>query len=189
MCTCTPINTLQRGGNRLGLPSQKSEPHELGAIAAIATAAAALVSAGVQLFGRKKPRTCKGLQQEVEALIRRYLTDADRRELVLDTESNVSPTASEMARFFVGGKDCKHKNVSQNDDRFLNELPKRIALRQQQEQAGIIPGSEIQPSGQPVTSGFGVMQNLPIIIIGTGATGVVLYLILSNNKKEEKKKS
>lgn len=51
---------------------------------------------------------------------------AERERLVAMANANILPTGDSMARFYLGGKDCLHKNVHPNDQIFLDELPEAI---------------------------------------------------------------
>ena len=75
------------------------------------------------------------LAQQIDQL----LTRSEKVQLTSNMNSNVSPTGSDMADFFYGGRDCKHKNVGAKDQRFLDQLPRTLTakanqLQQQQQQ-------------------------------------------------------
>lgn len=82
--------------------------------------------------------SCAANFQQMKDAIGKYLTQSDRQYLILFAESDIKPTSESMARFWVGGKDCTHKNVSPGDQRFLNKLPdlieQRAVEKQQEEQ-------------------------------------------------------
>lgn len=83
--------------------------------------------------------TCSGEQkqqkQQIAQAIDQLLTYRERRDLVRGTESDISPTGASMADFFLGGRDCKHKNVSPGDQRFLDNLPRVLEQKAREQQA------------------------------------------------------
>lgn len=108
--------------------SRKFKEHELGIDpGTIVQGAATLFSA----FGGGSD--CSDAQkqerQRIEQEIRQYLTREDRIQLVQGMETDIEPTPAAMARFALGGKDCKHKNVTPGDQQFLNNLPRLIRQR------------------------------------------------------------
>lgn len=148
----------------------------------IATTASGLIKPIASLFGGGSD--CSAAKQEqrqqMEADIGRYLTESDKAELVGLARSNIAPTADAMAGFFVGGRDCKHKNVSPGDQRFLDALPRRIRQRKQQAAAPgtnlpanmSLPVGPISPATKYSLIGLGVL--------GAGTLGYLGYQKLKN---------
>lgn len=134
------------------LLGQQVTGHELGIAPVVPGIIAGGAAGGViaKIFGGGK-RSCKGKQGEVKKAINQYLTYSDRRDLVAGTESKVAPTPVDMAWFYVGGKDCKHKNVSPGDQRFLNRLPQLIQQRATEQQQA--QQQKNQPAGNSQNTG------------------------------------
>lgn len=92
------------------------------------------------LLGRK---SCSGEDKErrnqIAQAIDQLLTPSEKRNLVRGMESDVAPTGRDMAWFFMGGKDCFHKNVTPGDQRFLDRLPvvleRKAAVKQAEQEA------------------------------------------------------
>lgn len=125
----------------LSVRNQKFNDNELGidpvSIATTGSAIAKPVKNIVSsIFGGS---SCSGDQkrqrEEIRQAISQYLTAAERQELVRGMESDVDPTPESMARFYMGGRDCKHKNVTPGDQRFLDRLPVKIQQKAQQAQS------------------------------------------------------
>src|SRR5699024_9148760 len=66
---------------------------------------------------------------QLSQIIAELLTEQDRFTLVSIANANISPTPEAMADFFMGGHDCKHKNVHPADNLFLKQLPWVIEQR------------------------------------------------------------
>lgn len=111
---------------------------------------------------------------EIAQEIRQYLTPADMRDLVRNTESRVKPNPDDMADFFLGGRDCKHKNVSRNDQRFLDRLPGLIRQRKRESQSA---ANQFNAAVQGVKNqGAGVVANVSRSNLVIGAAAVVAFL-------------
>lgn len=174
-----------------GLVSQTSTStipdDQLGIDPATIISGAGSVFGGIKsLFGGS---TCSDSQnqqkQQMAKDIQRYLTPEDMRELVSGTESNVAPNPAEMADFFLGGRDCKHKNVSPGDQRFLNQLPARIQQRKQKAQ------SQTPVQAQTASLAPGSTAGLPLMWVG-GALGLAAVgggIWYFTQQKDKKKKS
>ncbi|MFH5833742.1 hypothetical protein [Halalkalibaculum sp. DA384] len=96
-------------GNLLGYQNQAESEHTLGFI----------FGGGDCSF--TKMQTEKRLREALE----KYTTRAERAEFIRSTgtsTSRISPTPAAMARFHRGGKDCKHKNVAPQHQRFLDRI-------------------------------------------------------------------
>lgn len=97
----------------------------------------------------------KALADQLQEEIQQYLTVEDRQNLVAGTESNVSPTPGAMATFFIGGRDCKHKNVSSGDQQFLNRLRPLIRQRKSEyQQQAAVAGAGVGDGAGATTTGF-----------------------------------
>lgn len=159
--------------------SNKIKDHELGIDpGSIITAGGAVLN----LFngGSSCSDSQKQQRQRIEQDIRQYLTQIDMNELVEGTESNVSPNPVDMAYFALGGKDCLHKNVSPNDQRFLNELPQRISQRKQEAQSNLPQ----LPGGMSVTTaGISPVLKYPLIIATAGGVVWLGYQGISKLKE------
>lgn len=119
-------------------------------------------------------------QADMAEAISRYLSPEDMRQLVRNMDSDVPPNASDMALFYIGGRDCKHKNVGRNDQRFLDELPRLIQQRAQEQAAASNPTyTDSRPEGTPsmmaIGNGpWGVLGE-PGVIIGAVLVGLIWF--------------
>ncbi|MFH5833743.1 hypothetical protein [Halalkalibaculum sp. DA384] len=163
-------------GDRLQEAGLGIEP---GTITAATTAATSIIP---KIFGGS---SCSGSdrqkRQQMEQQIAQYLNYSDRQELVGVAESSISPTPKDMAHFFVGGKDCKHKNVSPGDRQFLNQLPKRIAQRRGE----LEPSHPHSGSGLPANMSVATASLAPplkYVLYGIGALGVGTAAYAGYNK-------
>jgi hypothetical protein len=104
------------------------------------------------------------MQQQLAQKIDQYLTTSDKRNLVQIAHSSISPTGADMARFEIGGHDCKHKNVHPDDARFRNELKSLLQQRMQAQQG--------PPSGMTMSVG-GIPNAVKYALIGLGIAGAV----------------
>ena len=136
--------------------STKTEDSELGVVvtaASVAGAVSVAKSLGIS-FGKKK---CSGAQKEardqLSSLITKYLTYAEMQKLVAMADSSIKPTGSDMAYFFFGGNDCKHKNVSAGDQRFLDELESVLTQKEIQSMQGGTANTSAPVNASVSTSG------------------------------------
>lgn len=135
-------------------------------------------------------------KQQVAHAINELLSYQDRVRLVRGTESDISPTPESMAEFYGGGRDCKHKNVTPGDQRFLDELPRLVEQRalereeenarqeqeskQKEEQASSEPDEQDQqtpaesdPAGPDALSTY-------LIYGGMAGAGLLTLLLITN---------
>jgi hypothetical protein len=151
----------------------------------IITTAASVFNSVSGLFGGSSCSSAQKQQkQQIAEAISTYLTRTDMRELVRGMESNVQPTPTDMAHFYLGGRDCKHKNVTPGDQRFLDRLPQLIAQREQEAKAA---EQQQQSSGngqQTVQAGYGGFIKSPFLIgsLVVGG-GTIAYLLTTKKKK------
>lgn len=93
-----------------------------------------LIESGESIFGGGGGGCTSSIKQQRSKMAREietHLTDQDKRQLVSGMEDRVSPNGQDMAYFFYGEDDCKHRNVSKRHKRFLNELPQMLSKRKQ----------------------------------------------------------
>lgn len=92
----------------------------------IANAAAPLKNtlAGIFSGNRCKSDYSETLRELTNAI--NLIPPAERQRLVAMANAKILPTGDSMARFYLGGKDCLHKNVHPNDQIFLEALPEAI---------------------------------------------------------------
>lgn len=155
--------------------------------ATIITGAGSLFKGVKSLFGGSNCSEAQNQQkQQMAQDIQQYLTSQDMQELVRGTESNIAPNPAEMADFFVGGADCLHKNVTPGDQRFLNELPRRIQQRKQEARSQA--QSQVPATAQAaslVPAGDGV----PLMWVGgalaVAAVGGGIWYFTTQNKKKK----
>lgn len=115
------------------------EKQELGE--PITAAIIAATTVGKMIYDSSKPKDidCSQKRQDIEKKIEKYLTAEDRRSLVSGMEDRVAPTAEDMAYFYTGEEDCKHKNVAKRHERFINELPQLLNQRMREAEKQIVP--------------------------------------------------
>ncbi|TYP92078.1 hypothetical protein LX73_2325 [Fodinibius salinus] len=111
-------------GKLLGADIQNDD--ELGAAAAIATGAATLYNIGRNIFGGRDDCTAakKKNEQKIRQLLQQFTTLQERKRFVqkFNALDRIGASPRSMARFWIGEDDCKHKNVSDNHQRYLDEL-------------------------------------------------------------------
>lgn len=73
-------------------------------------------------------------KEELAQKIKRFLTPQDINNLARGM-NNPQTTPKDMADFFYGGRDCKHKNVGSGDQQFLDQLPALLSQRIQEAQS------------------------------------------------------
>ncbi|TYP92077.1 hypothetical protein LX73_2324 [Fodinibius salinus] len=120
-----------------------------------------------------------------------FTTPQERRDFVAQfgAVDRIGTTPQEMAYFYTGEDDFKHKNVSANHQRFLDELMPWLEQKMAKRQPDITTQNENQPSvpqnnnQNNIQAGFGGF-NLSPTTIGIAAGGAVLLttgiLLLSN---------
>ena len=122
-------------------------------------------------------RDCLTQQGEIEDAISQYLMPSDMRELVGLAYNHINPTPVDMAWFYVGGKDCKHKNVHPDDQRFLDALPRRIEQRaRQQARQQQQVSHPVAHTPQPTQAGAGGNDMVKWGVLG--AVAVVLITLV-----------
>lgn len=151
---------------------------------AIGGAVGTLGGAVASLFGGGGGSGCdkdtRQKKNELTQRIQQLLTPSEMDDLTSGME-NPQHSASQMADFFYGGHDCKHKNVTSGDQRFLDRLPQmlkrkaRQADRQQQQQSSGSSGSSGSqtPSASTPTGAGGFQFDSTILWIGGMLLAVV----------------
>lgn len=155
-------------GTLLGQSNTESQSHDLGASAGdiakdIGTFAISPIAFGIRklgIFGGGEECTNEDIQKrdELEEAIETLLSYQDRKKLVGYANSNISPSARDMANFAVGGVnkwggDCYHKNVGSGDKRFLEKLESTLQGKAQEAQQEAQRAQQQQSSSSNSSSG------------------------------------
>lgn len=118
---------------------------------------------------------------ELAQNIDKILTYSEKKDLVNGTESPVQPNGASMARFFFGGDDCKHKNVTSGDRRFLDRLPvvlqrkaQELQARQDSQKQKDLAGNNVPDSNVATGTVQAGFSNQTLILLALAAGGLLL---------------
>lgn len=125
-------------GQLLGANNIQDE--ELGSVAAIATAGATLFNIGSSIFGNRDncSTKVKKTERKVRQLLSQYTTAQERYQFVskFNAVQRIGTSPRDMAYFYIGEDDCKHKNVSPSHQKFLDQLMPWLQQKVDENQQG-----------------------------------------------------